>query len=159
MKLYEINNELERLMYQAVDEETGEINEEALKQIENMQMAWEEKVENIGCFIKNLRADAKAIKEEKMALGMRQQSAENKADRLEKYLYDMMNGQTFSSPRVAISYRKSSSVHCDDIYKVPDEYLRYKEPELDKKAIKEAIKDGEEIPGCYLEETRSMQIK
>lgn len=159
MTLYEINNELERLMAEAVDEETGEINEVALEQIENMQMAWEEKVENIGCYIKNLRADAEAIKQEKMNLGKRQQSMEHKADRLESYLNEMMVGKTFNSPRLAISYRKSASVHCEDIFRVPDEYLRYKEPELDKKAVKEAIKNGEEVPGCYLEETRSMQIK
>ena len=159
MTLYEINNELARLMEDAVDEETGEINEDAIKALEEMQMAWDEKVENIGCFIKNLKADADAIKAEKMALAKRQQTAENKAERLQQYLTDMLGGQTSSSPRVAISYRKSTQVKCDDIFKVPDEWLRYKDPELDKKAVKEALKNGEEVPGCYLEETRNIQIK
>ena len=159
MTLYEINAELARLMDGAVDEETGEINEDAIEAIENMQMAWEEKVENIGCFIKNLRADAEAIKTEKMALAKRQQSLENKAERLKNYLYDMLNGQTLSSPRVAIGYRKSVQVKCDDMSVVPTEYLRVKEPELDKTLVKEALKNGKEVAGCYLEEVNNLQIK
>lgn len=159
MTLYEINNELARLMEEAVDEETGEIREDAIEEIENMQMAWDEKVENIGCFIKNLKADAEALKAEKMNLGRRQQVAENKAERLQKYLMDMLAGQTYQSPRVAIGYRKGTTVQCDDIFQVPEEYLRYKDPELDKKAIKDALKNGTEVPGCHLEETRNIQIK
>lgn len=159
MTLYEINQELERLIDNAVDEETGEINEDMIEEIENMQMAWDEKVENIGCFIKNLRADAEAVKNEKMALAKRQSILENKAERLKNYLYDMLNGETFSSPRVEVKYRKSVQVKCDDLSAVPEEYLRYKDPELDKTAVKEALKNGEEIEGCYLEEVKNIQIK
>ena len=159
MTLYEINNELARLIENAVDEETGEINEDAIEQIENMQMAWDEKVENIGCFIKNLRADAEAIKNEKMVLAKRQQSLENKAERLKNYLYDMLNGQTYRSPRVELGYRKSVQVKCDDMSVVPFEYLRVKEPELDKAMVKEALKNGKEVEGCHLEEVKNLQIK
>ena len=159
MTLYEINQEIERIMEEAVDPETGEIDESFMEELEDMHMAWEEKVENIGCFIKNLRSDAEALKNEKMALGKRQQFAENKADRLQKYLFDMLGGQTFQSPRVAIGYRRSDKVICDDVYQVPDNYVKYKEPEIDKAAIKKAIKSGMDIPGCHLEESRNMQIK
>lgn len=159
MTLYEINNELARLMSEAVDEETGEINEDAIAQIEEMQMAWDEKVENIGCFIKNLKSDAEQLKAEKMNLAKRQQVTENKAERLAKYLTDMLNGQTYTSPRVDIKYRKSVQVKCDDLSKVPKDYLRFKDPELDKTAVKEALKSGKEVEGCYLEETRNIQIK
>ena len=122
-------------------------------------MEWGEKVENIACFIKNLKADAEALKVEKNNLAKRQKYAENKAERLTKYLSDMMNGQTYKSPRADVGYRKSVQVRCEDLYKVPEEYLRYKEPELDKTAVKDALKKGEEVEGCWLEEINNIQIK
>lgn len=159
MTLYEINAQLAELIEDSVDPETGEINEDVMEELENLQMEWGEKVENIACFIKNLKADAEAIKQEKMNLAKRQAAAENKAERLKKYLSDMMNGQTYKSPRAEIGYRRSVSVHCDNLYQVPDVYLRYKEPELNKTLVADALKKGEEVPGCYLEETRNIQIK
>lgn len=159
MTLYEINTELAQLIESSIDPETGEIKEEAFDKLEELQMEWDQKVENIGCFIKNLRADAEALKQEKMNLAKRQQYAENKAERLKKYLDDMLAGQTYSSPRVDIKYRKSTQVKCDDITVVPDKYLKVKDPELDKVAIKDALKNGEQVEGCHLEETRSIQIK
>lgn len=159
MTLYEINEQMARLIDEAVDPETGEINEEAFDQLENLQMEWGEKVENIACFIKNLKADAEALKVEKNNLAKRQKYAENKAERLTKYLSDMMNGQTYKSPRADVGYRKSVQVRCEDLYKVPEEYLRYKEPELDKTAVKDALKKGEEVEGCWLEEINNIQIK
>lgn len=46
-----------------------------------------------------------------------------------------------------------------DIYKVPDDYLRYKEPELDKAKVKKALKDGVEIAGCSLEVKNNLSVK
>ena len=157
MTLYEINNEILKVIEDNTDAETGEIigGEEALNEL---QMAYEEKVENIGLYIKNLLSDAEAIKAEKMALAKRQAAAESKAKWLKDYLGYFLNGSTFSTPRVAISYRKSEQVKCDDLFSVPDEFLKYKDPELDKVKIKAAIKAGEQT-GCYLETVNNIQIK
>lgn len=159
MTLYEIDNELRMLLENAVDPETGEINDDAFDRLEELQMAWDQKVENIGCYIKNLKSDAEALKQEKMNLSRRQQYAENKAERLTRYLTDMLSGQTYTSPRVDIRYRTSTQVKCSDITKVPEGYLKYKDPELDKTAIKNALKNGEEIEGCFLEEIKNLQVK
>lgn len=158
MTLYEINNELQKAIEDAIDMETGEFvgNTEAL---ESLQLAFDEKVENIGCFIKNLLADAEALKAEKMALAKRQQTAENKAKYLKKYLDYILAGKTYNSPRVAITWRKSEQVKCDDVYAVPDEYLKYKEPELDKVKVKSAIKAGHEVAGCHIEVISNIQVK
>ena len=45
------------------------------------------------------------------------------------------------------------------MFQVPDEYLRYKEPELDKKRVTDALKAGEVVPGCELVEKQNIQIK
>ena len=156
MTLYEISNEIVKIIDANVNEDGEIIGGE--EELNALQMAYEEKVENIGLFIKNLLSDAEAIKAEKMALAKRQAQAEAKAKWLKEYLGYYLNGQTFNSPRVAISWRKSEQVKCDDIKAVPDEYLKYKDPELDKTAIKKAIKAGEET-GCYLETVNNIQIK
>ena len=51
----------------------------------------------------------------------------------------MLDGATFKSTRASVAYRKSEKVECD-ITLVPDDYLRYKDPEPDKTKIKNAIK-------------------
>ena len=41
----------------------------------------------------------------------------------------------------------------------PEQFLRFREPELRKDEIKKALKDGTIIPGASLEETESVVIK
>ena len=42
---------------------------------------------------------------------------------------------------------------------LPEEYIRYKEPEPDKTALKDALKRGEIIDGVSLVEKQSIQIR
>ena len=162
MTLYEINNAIQDVLDYALDPETGEILDDALMaSYDQLRMDRDEKIENIGCFIKNLEADAKAIREEEKSLADRRRAAENKAEHLRNYLQFCLAGQKFQSPRLSVSFRKSKKVVFDEahLYDVPDDYLRYKEPELDKKLVAEALKAGEVIPGCELVESVSMIIK
>ena len=162
MTLYEINNAIQDVLDYALDPETGEILDDAMMaSYDQLRMDRDEKIENIGCFIKNLEADAKAIREEEKSLADRRRAAENKAEHLRNYLQFCLAGQKFQSPRLAVSFRKSKKVVFDEahLYDVPDDYLRYKEPELDKKLVADALKAGEVIPGCELVESVSMIIK
>ena len=71
MTLYEIDNEIRAFldkMLDAVDEETGEIIDIDPAELEQLNEAREQKIENIALYIKNLEADAKAIKEEEKNL-------------------------------------------------------------------------------------------
>ncbi len=159
MNLYEINQELIDTWELCVDEETGEINDELFAQFEALKIERDEKIENIALWIKNLRAESAAIKEEAKNLTGRAKTAENKADRLEKYIGNALAGEKFNTSRVAISWRKSTSVECEDMSVVPFEYLRYKEPELDKVKVRDVLKTGGSVAGCYLQERQSMSIK
>lgn len=40
-----------------------------------------------------------------------------------------------------------------------DEYLRYKTPEIDRTAVKEALQHGEKIEGAYLARDQRIDIK
>lgn len=162
MNLYEIDNAIEQAFSQAVDQETGEINEEYMKQLDELEMQRDQKVENIACFIKNLRADAAALKAEKDALQKRQKAAEAKAESLTRYLSSFLAGAKFSSPKASVTWRKTTRVEMDpgvSVYDIDTKYIRLKEPELDKTKAAAALKAGEEIEGLHLEESQSMTVK
>ena len=74
MNLYEINKE----MLGCWDAETGEILDEA--RLDELQIERDEKIENIACWIKNLRAEKDALKAEKEVFAQRQKTVENKID-------------------------------------------------------------------------------
>lgn len=157
MTLYEINAAILSL----IDDETGEVLD--YERFLELNMAREEKIENIGLWIKDLKAEASALKEEKEALAKRQRSAENKAERLTNYLAMMLDGAKFKTPRLSVSYRTSKAVEVDDNFLAwakenRHDLLSYKEPEVSKTAIKEALSNGEEIPYAEIVEKRSVQI-
>lgn len=154
MTLYEIN---EQITSCCIDTETGEIiNEEMLHEL---TIAFDDKVENIALWIKNLLAEAKAIKEEKDSLAARQKACENKAESLKNYLSSALCGNKFKTPKVSISFRKSESVQVDDMDKLDDDYLKYAAPTVDKTKVKQALKAGIELQGVQLVTNQNIQIK
>lgn len=159
MHLYEIDSAI----LACVDPETGEIQD--IERFAELQMAKDEKIENIALWIKDLNAEALAIKAEEQKLAIRRKKAERKAEQLKDYLTIFLGkGGTFDSPKVAISFRRSKAVELDDEFigwaqGYLDNLLRYKEPEPDKTAIKEMLEQGAELPFCRLVENMSMQVK
>ena len=158
MKLYEIDEAIMNLF----DPETGEcVDYEAL---ESLQMERDRKIEGIALWIKDLEADAVKIRNEEKALAERRRSMESKADNLTKFLAGVVGeGNRFSTSKCAISWRKSESVRVDfeELKQDPlaDNYLRYKDPEIDKAAIKAAIKDGKTVLGAELVTNNNIQLR
>ena len=153
MNLYEINNEI----LACVDEETGEILD--VEKFESLSIAWDTKVENIALWIKNLKAEAEALKAEKDNFAQRQKSAENKMNNLKKYLSAALGGEKFKTAKVAISYRKSEALEIAEGANIPEEYLKYKEPEVNKTELKKAVKAGKTFEGVSIVENNNIQIK
>ena len=172
MKLYEINQALESILSNYlyfgdsfVDAETGEVLEDdaanvVLAELNGLQMARDEKLENLACWIKGMDADVTAMKAEEKNLAQRRKSLENKRERIFNFLYENLNGEKITSPRVKVSYRKTTSVEVTDLSEIPDTFRRVKvTEEADKAAIKDAYKAGELVPGTQLIERLSMSIK
>lgn len=157
MTLFEINKAILEFDYE-IDEETGEIlNAEAL---DALQLARDEKIEGVGLWIKNLTAEAEAVKKEKDAMADRQRRLEKKAESLKNYLVYALQGERFSTPRIAISWRKSESVLIPDEALLDDRFVNItmiKKP--DKKLIKDTLKAGREVPGAELITKQNLQIK
>ena len=153
MTLYEIDAQI----MGCVDEETGEVID--LKKLDQLQMDREIKIENTALYIKNLLSDAAQIREEEKKLADRRKVCENKAESLKHYLSGSLAGDKFRTPRVSISYRKSEAVAILDEEAIPDEFMRYKDPEPDKTAIKAALKSGQKVEGAALAVNQSIQIR
>ena len=160
MTLYELTEAM-RFFDLEIDEETGEILNG--DELDLLQMDFEQKLKNCVYWYKNQKAEAEALKAEKMKLAKRQQTAERKVEWMKRYIAECLGeGKKFAPEddvTVRISWRKSQSVYCDNIYDVSDEYLRYKEPELDKAKVKKALSEGETVEGCELVTNMSIQIK
>ena len=93
--LYEINQSILNCVEvepgTTVNMETGEVID--LEKLSLLKMERSEKIRNIALWIKNLKADAKALKEEKEGFYKRQKAAENKAAQLESYLANVLDGE------------------------------------------------------------------
>lgn len=163
MNLYEINAAIENFEFE-FDEETGEVLN--LNELDDLKLAKDEKVENIACYIKNLKADEKALDNEIKALQDRKRAKSTKVDNLSKYLEMSLGGQKFESSKCKVSYRKSTQVVVDDgfidyarIAGLENLYKEKIEYKADKTAIKKYLKDGNELEYCHLEENQNIQIK
>ena len=147
-----------------MDTETGEIVD--FDQLDALQMAREEKLENIALYIKSLEAEVDAIGSERDALLKRKTAKENKAKRLREYLSYNLDGQSFETPRVALSFRKSTGLRVMDeqalmrwLEQHHDDCLSYKAPTINKTGVTNLIKMGEKIPYAEIETRSNMQLK
>ena len=166
--LYELTNEfmacIELENGDVINTETGEVL--SYEMLDALQMEREKKIESIACQIKNLNADAEAIKTEMEALMMRRKRAERKAEWLRDYLAANLNGEKFKSARCEIKYTKSAPLEIEDeaafrswaLTNHPD-FLTIQEPKINKNEVKRCLNDGEEIPGAVIVERLNINIK
>lgn len=153
MNLYEIDSAI----LDCVDAETGEIFD--MDKFDELSLTRDAKVENICLWIKNLKAEAEALKAEKDAFAARQKAAENKMESLKRYISGYLEGTSFESAKVKVSFRKSESLEILEDAVIPDEYLKFKEPEVNKTDLKKAIKEGLQLPGVSIVTNNNIQIK
>lgn len=155
--LYDIDKAIYDFEFE-IDEETGEILN--YDELDNLKMERNQKIENIGLYYKSVSAEAEMVKAEAKNLTERYKRLENKAESLKKYLAYALQGEKFSTPRLAVSYRKSESVEIgqDFVYdkKWCEVSTTYKP---DKKKLKDAIKSGKEIKGVKLIEKQNISVK
>lgn len=149
--------EIDQGIMACLDAETGEIIDPEM--LTALSMEREAKLENVACWIKNLRAEAAAIKAEKDALAKREKAAAKKAEDLENWLVQVLGGQAFNTAKCAVGFRKSSRVDVLDKSIIPEAFMKAKtEYSPDKNAIAAAIKAGQEVSGCVLTDYLNISI-
>ncbi len=159
MTLYEIGADLKNFM-EAL--EAGEIPEEAIADtLDALQGEFDAKADRVACAIKNQEAEAQAIKGEIKELEKRAKAKERSALWLKEYLLCEMQAigkNKLETPRNIIRVGKNpTSVKIEDDAKFVlwaaqhnDRLLTYSAPKPNKKAIREFLEAGEELPGAEL---------
>ena len=162
--LYEINQDI----LDCVDLETGEILDTA--RLDALQMEREAKLEGVALWVKDLKAEADAVKAEADKLNARKKALDSKIEAIKTWLLQALDGgklktarcnvyQTHSQRVAIVGDEKDLIAWLERNTEDPRDYIRYKEPELRKDEIKKALKDGKEIEYAKLEETESVVIK
>lgn len=160
--LYDIDQEI----LDCVDLETGEILDG--ERLTALQMERERKLEGVALWVKDLKAEAEAVKAEADKLTARKKALDNKIDSIKTWLLQALNGEKLKTPRCNVYQTHSQKVVIDDEKALIDmlmsspfgeKFLRMKEPEIDKNALKDSMKQGYEYEFAHLEETESVVIK
>ena len=171
MKLYEINQEIERIMDGLIyDPETGEILQDAgddLAKLELLQMDRDRILEYLAKCVLNTRSDMTALKEEEARLRDRRKALEHKEERLMKILDRECCGQKTDLGVATLNYRKTSHLDVSDSARAirwlkRNKYhncYRVPEPEVSKAEVKKLINAGIQVPGCEVVEDRSCSLK
>ena len=162
--VYELKNTFNTLWNVIED---ADLDDEAILDAwETAQEDLTEKLENCCKYIKNEEAVIAGLKEEEERLNAKRKAKENAIKRLKQLMQDAMvtAGEkklqcgTFTTAIQA----NPVSVVIDEQYieNIPDEYLKYKDPEIDKKKIKEHLQAGYSLDGiAHLEQTSSLRIR
>ena len=177
-RLFDISNDFAALFDQldAFDEIEEDDMREAAQQawydtLEGIETEFELKAENVAQYIKALRVEADAIREEEKTLAARRKAKEKRAAGLISYLLACMkqiHRDKIETAKCKLSIRKNAeSVQVTDEEGLArqlaalgrDDLIRVKPPELDKTALKKALQAGEAIDGASLGRTESLIIK
>ena len=169
MTLYDIDAQIAALEDAAeddmlIDAETGELISVS-QALDALRMEREEKLENVACWVKNLCAEADAIREEENRLVKRRKAAETKAANLKSWLLAAMtreDGTTdkLKTGRVSISVKRNPPSTVVDDELLPSTYKVAKITyQANKEMIKRELLAGGEVPGAHLEYGRSVVIK
>lgn len=164
MTLYDLTGELLELMEMAQD---PDVDPDALKDtMEAINLAFEDKADGYAKIYRMLISQADAIKAEMERLKKREKSFRNNAETIKDTLETAMlatGKKKIKTALFTISIRRNpESVVMDVKYpeSVPERFWKVRDPEIDKTAIKKALKAGENLDGiAHLEQTESLQIR
>lgn len=163
--IYEITSDI--AFINQMLEQNGEVDEEALRGA--LEVSKEDlvlKLESYCKVIKNFEAVVSGLKEEEARLKVKRTSYENTIDRMKKAMQTAM--ETVEETKLpcgtfTVSIQKNpESVVMDEQYieNIPVEYLKVKEPEVDRKKIKDDLKAGIDLSGiAHLESSYGLRIR
>ena len=130
--------------------------------MEGIEGAIEDKANGYVSVIKRLENDIDFLKAQKNAFTEKIKAKENSIKRMKDNLYESMRATgklKFKTSYWSFYTATTQSVQLDTD-KVPERFLRYKDPEVDKAAIKEALKNGENLTGiAHLEDTEGVRFR
>ena len=174
MSIYNISANYRALFdtFDNAEDLTDEEIEAYFDTLEGIEDEFDIKAENIACYIKSLKGDVDLIDEEIEALKRRKQVKENLINRLKKMLVENMQRikkKKIDRPRAKLTLKNNAEqAHFTD----EKAFLKWAEEQdkaelinisikhtISKTAVKDALQNGEELPGAWLEKSVSVIIK
>lgn len=156
--LYELKTDYLRLL-----ELEEEVDPEAFQDaLDNLTDEINTKAENIAAVLKQMEADANMLKDEEARLKKRRIAIENNHKRLKEYLkneLEVMDIEKVKTPKFTITVRTNPvKVVIKDEDLIPADY-KIPKYSVDKKTLKEALLNGEDIKGVELIQEKGVQIR
>lgn len=147
--------------------EDGDIPDEAIADtFALLDAEFDEKADALACIIKELGAEAEAIKAQETALKERRQRKESRAEYLRGLLSESMkrlDKAKIETSRNVISFRRSTALVIADEEDFKQRHRDLCQVEevvkIPKKDITDRLKAGEEISGAALETRQNLQIR
>ena len=168
--LHQLRDDLVNTIEMEMDVETGECLEgqELYDAIDKLDMAINEKLENIGLYINQCLSDAEQIKVEKLKLEARQRQCNKRAESLKNYVLNFAKSQytdedgilhdeemrkkfEVKTSRIYMKLTKSSKAEITDLSKVPNEFIKEKdrvEDDVKKTELLKYLKSLKEDDKC-----------
>jgi hypothetical protein len=164
LTLYEIAQEyradLEKLAELDLDDAT--LNDT----LDGMGGELEVKAQSVACLIRNLEATAVQIKDAEAHMAARRKALENRAERVKDYLLASMmvaGVQKVECPLFRMTVRDNPPAV--EVYQpelMPAQYMTHyapPPPAPNKAAIKQALADKQDVPGCRLTQGKRLDIR
>ena len=166
--IYNISSDLKKIYEDldngnGIDLETGEIKPEIMKQLSISRNELEVKAIDYGYVIKAFDDEIGIIEKEIERLEERKAYVKKNKEKMKQIVGGAMEefGITkIKGETLKISFRKSESVEVFDENLLDEKFKKEKtEISIDKTAIKNAIKNGENVQGAKIVEKNNLQIK
>jgi len=165
MNIYELSTEAQALADILADEETtDELAAQAHKLQEIiLEGLLPEKVESYCHVIAKLDRESKALKDEEKRLAARRKVRENNVANMKSRLHDALeaiDAKKIDAGTWTVTRCKSPAsllVGSEDA--IPKQFFKQLDPQLDRRALLDAIQDGMEVDGVQLNESTHIRIR
>lgn len=158
--LFDLSTDYQQLYDLIAEQEDEQILKDTLASIND---AIEDKADGYVAVIKTLESDNKAIDEEIKRLRQRKTSNQNGVKRLKESLQEVMEQTGKEKFKTALNTysiaNNPPSLDITDESLIPKQYYIEQQPKLDKKELLKVVKDGLEIKGVELKQSRSLRVR
>lgn len=159
MNIYDVTD-MENQIDRIASENQGEIPEEMIKELVELQMKSIATITGLCKYIKSIDLFSEACKSEENRIAELRERAENRKESIYKYLTPFVaRDGRIDAGTFKLSVRKSERVEVDDDFNHVDYTYIEELLKVDKTKLKEDLKKGIVVKGARITEHDNLQIK
>lgn len=137
-----------------VEQQDGELDPDSEAMLQELVQATPEAVEQAAGAVVALMSEADELRMQEERIATRRRALMAQAERIKAAVgraLDLAETKSVRTPLYTVSRLPGRpSVEVVDVTRIPDQFMVAKPPEVDKRAVGEAIKRGEEVPGARI---------